>query len=374
MLSGQDNWKNLLDPLDIDLRRYIIHYGEMAQATYDSFNAEKASKYTGDSRYARKKLFSRVGLAKASPFKYKATKYFYATSQIPVPESFILKSLSTESLHKESNWIGYIAVANDEGKALLGRRDIVIAWRGTIQAYEWINDFDFPLVSSSPIFGEATNAQVHRGWLSIYTSSDPRSAYDVTSAREQVSAEVKRLVEKFKGEEISITITGHILGASLGTLSAADIVVNGLNKPKNEPDKHCPVTAFCFASPLVGDISFRKILASREGLHILRVNNEPDIVPHYPMIKGYTAIGEELVINTHESEYLKFPGDLRSCHNLEAYLHGVAGTQGKKGGFHLEVKRDIALVNKGLVAVKDEYLMPVSWWCMHNKGMMALGR
>ncbi|KAJ0113468.1 hypothetical protein Patl1_02408 [Pistacia atlantica] len=296
LLSGQDNWKNLLDPLDIDLRRYIIHYGEMAQATYDSFIAEKASKYTGDSRYARKNLFSRVGLVKGNPFKYKATKYFYATSQIPVPESFILK---------ESNWIGYIAVATDEGKALLGRRDIVIAWRGTIQAYEWIDDFDFPLVSASPIFGEATDAKVHRGWLSMYTSSDPRSAYDVTSAREQVSAEVKRLVEKFKGEEISITITGHSLGASLGNLSAADIVANGLNKPKNEPDKHCPVTAFCFAGPFVGDIGFRKILESKEDLHILRVKNEPDIVPHYPMIKGYTAVGEELVINTHKSEYLK---------------------------------------------------------------------
>lgn len=31
VLSGNDNWKDLLDPLDIDLRRYIIHYGERAR-------------------------------------------------------------------------------------------------------------------------------------------------------------------------------------------------------------------------------------------------------------------------------------------------------------------------------------------------------
>lgn len=45
LLSGQENWKNLLDPLDIDVRRYIIHYGEMVQATYDTFNSEKLSRY-----------------------------------------------------------------------------------------------------------------------------------------------------------------------------------------------------------------------------------------------------------------------------------------------------------------------------------------
>lgn len=185
LLSGQDNWKNLLYPLDNDLRRYIIHYGEMAQAAYDTFDAQRASKYAGDSRYSRKNLFSRVGLVKANPFKYRATKFFYATSQVPVPSAFILKSLSREAWHKESNWMGYVAVATDEGKAALGRRDILIAWRGTVQAYEWVNDFDFPLVSGSEIL-EPDGAKVHSGWLSIYTSSNARSAYCKTSARQQV--------------------------------------------------------------------------------------------------------------------------------------------------------------------------------------------
>ncbi|GMP72226.1 hypothetical protein CsSME_00030331 [Camellia sinensis var. sinensis] len=62
VLSGEDNWKGLLDPLDIDLRQYIVHSGEMAQATYDNFISDKLSKYTGSSRYAKKALFSKLGL------------------------------------------------------------------------------------------------------------------------------------------------------------------------------------------------------------------------------------------------------------------------------------------------------------------------
>lgn len=186
-LNGEDNWKNLLDPLDVDLRQCILHYGDMAQATYDSFNSEKVSKFAGDSHYARKDLFSRVGLAIANPYKFNITKFFYATSEIEVSEAFLVKSLSREAWNKESNWMGYIAVATDEGKSMLGRRDIVIAWRGTIQALEWVNDFDFPLVPASRLFGEANDSMVHKGWLSIYTSKDSRSPYNPNSARHQVN-------------------------------------------------------------------------------------------------------------------------------------------------------------------------------------------
>ncbi|KAL0890103.1 hypothetical protein Bca101_014086 [Brassica carinata] len=171
-LSGQNHWKGMLQPLDQDLRQYIIHYGEMAQAGYDTFNINTESKFAGASIYSRTDFFDKVGLEKAHPYtKYKVTKFLYATSQIHVPESFLLFPLSREGWTKESNWMGYVAVTDDQGTAVLGRRDIVVAWRGSVQPLEWVNDFEFGLVNAKNIFGEKNDqVQIHQGWYSIYMS------------------------------------------------------------------------------------------------------------------------------------------------------------------------------------------------------------
>ncbi|CAD6334893.1 unnamed protein product [Miscanthus lutarioriparius] len=345
-LQGDNSWKGLLDPLDMDLRKSIISYGELAEATYDGFNTERRSPHAGACMYGYSDLLASSGVAAAG--HYEVTRFIYATSGQPLPDAFLLRPLEAlkDVWSRESNFMGYVAVATDEGAAALGRRDIVVAWRGTVQSLEWVNDLGFTPVPAAPVLGSkaAANplAMVHMGFLSMYTSSHAGSKFNKTSARDQVFEEVRRLVELYKDEEMSITITGHSLGAAISILNAVDIVSNGVNVPggsssTNKPP--CPVTAIVFACPHVGDRFFRAAFQSFKDLKALHVKNAGDVVPMYPPL-AYVDVAVTLNINTGRSPYLKWPGTVQTLHNLECYLHGVAGEQGSAGGFKLEVERD----------------------------------
>ena len=190
-LHGKDSWKGLLDPLDIDLRRSIISYGELAQATYDGFNREKRSPHAGACLYGHSDLLAASGASAAAD--YAVTKFVYATSALPVPDAFLRLALPElkDAWCRESNWIGYVAAATDEGAARLGRRDIVVAWRGTMRNLEWVDDLDFTPVPAAPVLGAAAAAHplamAHRGFLSVYRSSNANSKFNKSSARDQAS-------------------------------------------------------------------------------------------------------------------------------------------------------------------------------------------
>ena len=186
----------------------------------------------------------------------------------------------------------------------------------------------------------------------------------------------------YKDEEVSITVTGHSLGAALATLNAVDIVYNEYNIPSGsgpQPIKHFPVTVFVFGVPRVGDNGFFKVFSNlKNELHVLRINNKPgdivpDLPPSVPIILPYVDVGNELRIDTRKSPFLKkltFPESMSNAHNLEVYLHGVAGTHGNDGQFKLEVDRQIELVNKGSAALKDDNHVLDDWWTTENKSMV----
>ncbi|CAL4906328.1 unnamed protein product [Urochloa decumbens] len=355
-LQGEHSWDGLLDPLDIDLRKSIISYGELVSATGYGFNKEKRSPHYGLCMYGRGDLLTKSGVADAA--HYSVTKFVYATAELLF------------GLCKETTWMGYVAVATDEGVAELGRRDIVVAWRGTLTEVEAIKDIlEFVPAPAKSVLGTAAakypSALVHSGFLSVYTTSNANSELGKTSARDQVFEEVKRLVELYKDEEISITVVGHSLGASLSILNAVDLVSNGVNSGGGGRPP-CLVTAVVFACPHVGNQSFKDAFDSFEDhLKALHVKNKIDPVPEF--MAWLPDLGVTLPIDTSLSPCLKDPK--KTAHELECYQHGVAGVQ-TGGGFDLAVDRDPALLNRAVDALKDEYPVPASWWVPEYKSMV----
>ena len=105
------------------------------------------------------------------------------------------------------------------------------------------------------------------------------------------------------GEEVSITVAGHSLGAALATLNGVDMVANGFNKPSGS-DIGFPVTVFAYASPRVGDQGFQDVFNGlTTDLHVLRIKNSKDNIPRLPpvFLLGYQDVGEKLEIDSIKS-------------------------------------------------------------------------
>ncbi|GJR06423.1 phospholipase A1-IIdelta [Tanacetum coccineum] len=420
-LLGSNNWEGLLDPFDINLRTLILRCGDFCQATYDAFNNDENSKYAGSSRYGKKSFFHKVML-QPSPDDYEIAAFIYATARVSVPEAFLFKSLSREAWDRESNWIGYIAVTSDKVSKKLGRREIYIVWRGTSRDFEWINVFGAKSASAEPLLRakalsltstgtgngtitpltesssdeddsipfidslavridsiswlrwlvplitffagskDGSTPKVMQGWLTIYTSDDPNSSFTKTSARTQVLTTIRQLVSKYENEDVSIIQTGHSLGASLSILSAFDLAENGIT---------VPISAFVFGSPQVGNKAFNDRLSEFTNVKVLHIKNKIDLIPLYPSgLLGYMNTGVDFLIDTRKSPSLKDSNNTGDWHNLQGMLHVVAGWNGEDGEFELQVKRSLTLVNKSSEFLKDEYLIPGSWWIEKNKGVI----
>ncbi|MQL91663.1 hypothetical protein Taro_024276 [Colocasia esculenta] len=183
--------------------------------------------------------------------------------------------------------------------------------------------FTVPLDYGSP-GGEKISVFTREVVLAMHPMGGPtpRSPFSKDSARDQLLSKLRELVDLHKDENLSVTLVGHNLGACLATLSAFDIVENGLSKVGNQPE--FPVCAVVFGSPQVGDAAFVARLGRLPNLRMLHVRNVIDLIPQYPGgVLGYVSVGEQLV----------------------ALLHVVAGWKGKdsgngrEGGFELAVKR-----------------------------------
>ncbi|KAK9064333.1 hypothetical protein SSX86_015713 [Deinandra increscens subsp. villosa] len=380
----------MLDPMDPILRSDLIRYGEMAQSCYEAFDKDPYSKYCGSCKVPPQTFFQDLGMGDSCCSGYEISSYIYSSNT-----SNLVPKFFTESVYKSDgpwnsmvNWMGYVAVSNDETTARLGRRDIAVVWRGTVTKLEWMEDLmDFlKPVSAQNLKSKDPNIKVMAGFLHVYTDKDQRCPYSKFSAREQLLAELTRLTKLYKqrGEKMSITLTGHSLGSALAILSAYDIAESDLDNLDNK--QKIPISVMSFSGPRVGNIMFKKRVEEL-GIKVLRVFNVHDKVPNVPGVLVnerapplvrlvadltpffYSHIGEELGLDHTRSSFVKENLDIASLHNLELLLHLIDGYHGKKNKFSLASGRDVALVNKDGDILKHECLIPPKWSQVENKGL-----
>ncbi|KAL5728432.1 hypothetical protein ACHQM5_001517 [Ranunculus cassubicifolius] len=366
---GSNDWKNLLDPLDDDLRREVVKYGEFVQSSYQAFQSNPS---TGSSEDDDLPPLSPEHVS-VNDKSYKVTKSLYATSGISLPGWIDDFSPDLSWLTQRSSWVGFVAVCDDPREiARMGRRDIVISLRGTSTCLEWAENVRDLLVS---IPGENRNGQpkVECGFWSLYKTAG--SIPDMPSLSESIVQEVRRLMKLYKGENLSISITGHSLGAALAVLAADELSTCETHVP--------PIAVYSFGGPRVGNRGFANRI-TKNGVKVLRVVNSQDVVTRVPGMFvnetldekfrtskasgllqllddkvpwSYTHVGSELRVDSKMSPYLESNADMACCHDLEAYLHLVDGFIASNCPFRANAKRSLAkLLNEQGANVKKLYI------------------
>ncbi|MBA0599776.1 galactolipase DONGLE, chloroplastic [Gossypium raimondii] len=269
-VQGSNNWENLLEPLDPLLRNEIIRYGEFVAACYKAFNLDSSSKRYLNCKYGKKNMLKEIGMENSG---YEVSKYIYATPDVNIP----IQNGATCG-----RWIGYVAVSSDEAVKRIGRRDLLITFRGTVTNHEWVANF---MSSLTPARLDPHNprpqVKVESGFLSLYTSEEADSKFGLESCRQQLLSEVSRLVNKYKGEELSITLAGHSMGSALALLLAYDIAELGLNRTDTNHQDQIPITVFSFGGPRVGNSSFKQ-RCEELGVKVLRIANVNDPITKLP--------------------------------------------------------------------------------------------
>ncbi|XP_004240207.2 phospholipase A(1) DAD1, chloroplastic-like [Solanum lycopersicum] len=328
--QGIKNWEGLLDPLDDDLRKEILRYGEFVEAAYRCFDFDMSSPTYATCLYPKSSMLTDSGLDKTG---YKVIKNLYATCVVQMPRW--TKKTFPNLASPRSSWIGYVAVCDDEKEITrLGRRDVVIAYRGTATSSEWLENFRATLTclpDDMTTFDENYDQpMVQSGLLNLYTTNTQCDQ----SLQDTIREEISKILDKYNDEPLSITITGHSLGAALATLTACDITTKFSNAPI--------VSVVSFGGPRVGNKSFRCLL-EKNGTNILRIVNSDDPitkVPGFVIDDDIDDMAESHVASTGMPSWLqKFmedtqwvyaevgkelrlssKGDIATCHDLKTYL------------------------------------------------------
>ena len=166
---------------------------------------------------------------------------------------------------------------------------IYVVFRGTQSVQNWIDDAHVDKIDYYNSCGVCESCLVHDGFFMA-----ERSIMNNTVS------EVYRLRELFPMYDV--IVTGHSLGAALGTLFCADLVCSGIM-----------ARLFVFGSPRVFNSYGAKYINSIMRMDSVHVSHYKDIVPHTPPTSmQYIHISGEW----YEDEY----GYIRNCDGGEDEL------------------------------------------------------
>ncbi|CAL4915597.1 unnamed protein product [Urochloa decumbens] len=337
--GGDGAWEGLLDPLDHNLRRELLRYGDFVQAAYTAFHsmpsAADAAAASSNGQHRTLVLPDR---------SYRPTRSLFASSSLAIPPWAARRSQAPGWLTQRTSFVGYVAVCDNEREvARMGRRDIAIVLRGTATCPEWAENLRAGLVPLSDD-ANADDAKVAKGFLSLYKTPGDH----VPSLSSAIVEEVKRLVALYEGEELSITIVGHSLGASLAVLAADELAACLAADTNHRRPAPPPIAVVSFGGPKTGNRAFAERLQRDRGVNVLRVVNAGDVVTRVPAPiasrrEGHVhAGGAELRLHSGDSPCLRPDAGPACCHDLEAYLHLLDGFTGPGRPFRADASRSVA--------------------------------
>lgn len=220
-----------------------------------------------------------------------------ALLEIELPDWKIIAGISIEpSLFKwhSEEWIGCVM----ESLTDPSRKGIV--YRGTETELEWIDDFEFFLLSYTEPGGVG---KVEEGFGRMYRS------LKVHLLEEEKSLLMTEYAQNLQAG--SLTVAGHSLGGALTVLTAYAAAFCGME-----------TEVYTFGSPMVGDRTFtsayEKLVPST-----WRIYNAPDIVPKLPASElGFTQPEVGIQVNS-----LDIPGSgrgLAEYHKMDTYLMSIS--------------------------------------------------
>lgn len=186
--------------------------------------------------------------------------------------------------------INYIEDAKTGTECFVATRDgdLLIAFRGTQDAKDWITDAKFRRTSWD-------GGSVHRGFAAAYNSVSEQIRKALTDAA-------------VNGGGISrLWLTGHSLGGALATLCALDMRMDG----------YYVDGVYTFGSPRVGDSNFATYYNYLLRDRTFRITNGNDVVTRLPaFLAGYKHVGQEVFwdqfgeVRLNPKWWSKIPGDI----------------------------------------------------------------